>query len=229
VKLGILGGTFDPIHVAHLRVAEEVREALGLGRVLFMPAADPPHKHHHATPEQRLEMVRLAIAGTRAFDVLDLELRRDGPSYTADTLALLGERFSGDELWFIIGTDQFRVLESWSRPEQVLARTNLAVVRRPGEKEGPLRELLPLELADQFEPECDAPQDTLRHRSGHRVSAVPITRIDVSSSMLRACLARGDSVRYLVPDSVADFIEERGLYRVPEGVRGGDREGQEAG
>jgi nicotinate-nucleotide adenylyltransferase len=213
VRLGILGGTFDPVHVAHLRVAEEVREALDLERILFVPAGDPPQKARTRAPaRERLEMVRLAILGESAFEVLDLELARPGPSYTADTLDALHDAAPDDEPWFILGTDQFRNLDSWSRPEAVLAGTNLAVVKRPGEIEGSLRELVPPTLADGFLPEGDR-ADELIHVSGRIARAVPITRLDISSTDLRARIARGESIRYLVPDRVLEFIEKRRLYR----------------
>jgi nicotinate-nucleotide adenylyltransferase len=213
VRLGIFGGTFNPVHVAHLRVAEEVREALGLARVLFVPSGDPPQKSKGLAPaRERLEMVRLAVLGESAFEALDVEIGRPGPSYTADTLAALDRESSAGELWFILGTDQFRRLDTWSRPEAVLARANLAVVNRPGEKRAPLRELIPPVLADQFEVAKDSRND-LVHVSGHAVRDVPITRLDISSTGLRARIARGESIRYLVPERVLQYVEERGLYR----------------
>jgi nicotinate-nucleotide adenylyltransferase len=213
VRLGILGGTFNPVHVAHLRVAEEVREALTLERVLFVPSGDPPQKSEGLAPaRERLEMVRLAVLGDPAFEVVDLELGRSGPSYTADTLATLHRASPESELWFILGTDQFRRLDTWSRPECVLARANLAVVSRPGEEGGALRELLPPTLVDQFAV-ASGRRDELTHASGNAARAVPITRLDVSSTDLRARIARGESIRYLVPERVLEYIEKRGLYR----------------
>jgi nicotinate-nucleotide adenylyltransferase len=213
VRLGILGGTFNPVHVAHLRVAEEVREALGLDRVLFLPSGDPPQKSDGLAPaRERLEMVRLAVLGEPAFEALDLELARPGPSYTADTLAALREASPESELWFILGTDQFRRLDTWSRPESVAGQANLAVVHRPGEQPGELRDLVPPPLADQFEVARDS-SGALVHASGHAVRAVPITRLDISSTEVRARIARGESIRYLVPERVLEYIEKRGLYR----------------
>jgi nicotinate-nucleotide adenylyltransferase len=213
VRLGILGGTFNPVHMAHLRVAEEVLEALGLERVLFVPSGDPPQKSKGLAPaHERLEMVRLAVLGEPAFEALNLELGRPGPSYTADTLAALHEDSPESELWFILGTDQFRRLDTWSRPEAVLARANLAVVNRPGEDGGSLRELVPPQLEDQFDPAQDR-RGQLVHASGHAVQSVAITRLDISSTELRARIARGASIRYLVPERVLDYIEKRGLYR----------------
>ncbi len=212
MRLGILGGTFDPIHVAHLRVAEEVREARALDRVLFVPSADPPHKQHFAAARDRLEMVERAIRSHSNFEAEPMEFARPGPSYTADTLAELADRHAEAELWFIVGTDQVRVLDTWSRPDQVLERANLAVVQRPGEKWAPLGELLPASLRGSFTAEDDATVERLRHASGSELRRVPITPLEVSSSELRAKIARGESVRYLIPDSVREWIEARGLY-----------------
>jgi nicotinate-nucleotide adenylyltransferase len=213
VRLGILGGTFNPVHVAHLRVAEEVREALGLDRVLFVPSGDPPQKSEGLAPaRERLEMVRLAVLGEPAFEALDLEVARPGLSYTADTLAALREASPESELWFILGTDQFRRLDTWSRPESVAGQANLAVVHRPGEQPGELRDLVPPSLADQFEA-AQGSSEQLVHASGHAVRAVPITRLDISSTDVRARIARGESIRYLVPERVLEYIEKRGLYR----------------
>jgi len=199
VRLGILGGTFDPVHIAHLRVAEEVREALGLERVLFVPAGDPPLKTHTGAPAAaRLEMVRLAVASHPAFEALDLEVRRDGPSYAADTLADLQRDNPGVELWFILGTDQLRALDQWREPRRVLERARLAVVRRPGEKEGTVRDLVPVSLADALESTV--------------FESVPITALAISSTDIRMRLARGASVRYLVPDPVLEYIRDRRLY-----------------
>jgi nicotinate-nucleotide adenylyltransferase len=187
VKVGILGGTFDPIHLGHLRAAENAREELGLGRVAFVPAAVPPHR---AAPvcsgRDRFAMVALATAGRAAFFASDAELERSGPSYTVDTLRAWQQERPGDDLVLLLGSDAYAELRSWREAEAVLGLCRIAVVARPGE------------AADV------AVQDALR---------VGGPGLPVSSSEIRRRVREGRSVRYLVPDAVADYIEKRGLYR----------------
>ena len=210
MSLGILGGTFNPVHLAHLRIAEEVREALGLESVLFVPAGDPPHKRAIIAPfEQRLEMLEIATAPNPAFEVSDLEGRREGRSYTLHTLRELGARHPDRRLWFIIGSDAFELLEGWHRPEELFALASFAVVGRPGKAARPLEALLPATLARDFEP---TPLG-LEHRSGQEIREVAVTPLAVSASDLRRRVARGASLRYLVPDAVIDYIQKHGLYR----------------
>lgn len=210
MSLGILGGTFNPIHLAHLRVAEEAREALALERVLFIPSADPPHKTRGLAPaSHRLAMARLATASNPAFEVQDLELRRPGPSYTVDTLRELRAAHPGRRLWFVIGADAFAELETWHRPDELLALASLAVIPRPGSAERPLADLLPPQLRKGLR----ATPSGLEHPSGQEVRAVPVSALAISATDLRWRVARGASIRYLVPDSVADYIEKHGLYQ----------------
>jgi nicotinate-nucleotide adenylyltransferase len=209
VSLGVLGGTFNPIHLAHLRLGEIARETLGLERVLFVPAGDPPLKSRGIAPaEQRLELVRLAIAGNSGFEVLDLELRRAGPSYTIDTLRALRERYAGQRLWFILGADAFAELDSWHRAAELFALTSFAVVARPGHAEDPV-ELLPSGLSAELR----AGPNGLVHDSGNEVRRIEFAPLGISATELRARIARGASVRYLVPDPVIEYIEKHRLYQ----------------
>ncbi len=210
MSLGILGGTFNPVHLAHLRIAEEVREALGLESVLFVPTGDPPHKRAPIAPfEQRLEMLEIATAPNPAFEVSDLEGRRKGRSYTLHTLRELDARHPDRRLWFIIGSDAFELLEGWHRPEELFALASFAVVGRPGKAPRPLEALLPATLARDFQPT----QLGLEHRSGQEIREVAVSPLAVSASDLRRRVARGASLRYLVPDAVIDYIRKHGLYR----------------
>jgi nicotinate-nucleotide adenylyltransferase len=210
VSLGILGGTFNPIHLAHLRVAEEVREALGLERVLFVPSGDPPHKLDALElAERRHEMVRLAVETNPAFEVLDLELRRAGPSYTVDTLEELGRTHPGQRLWFIIGSDAFEELETWHRPARLFELASLAVVQRPGQVARPVDAVLPEKLARPFR----ATARGLEHASGNEIRSVAISELAISATDIRARIARGASIRYLVPRAVIEYIRKNGLYR----------------
>lgn len=189
MRLGIFGGTFDPPHLGHLIVASDACEALELDRLILIPAAEPPHKRGRVmtTATQRLEMVRAAIRGDPRFEVDDLELRRHGPSYTVETLRALSERHPDAELFFLVGVDQMRELRSWREPDEVARLACLSVLTRGGEH-----------------PDPDTP---FRHR------VVPVTRIDLSATDIRARVREGKSVRYLVPEGVERLIEEWGLYQ----------------
>jgi nicotinate-nucleotide adenylyltransferase len=190
VKIGILGGTFDPIHLGHLRAAECAREELGLDRVVFVPARTPPHgKGPQASSLDRYAMVAVATAGHPAFEPSDIELRRDGPSYTVDTLTEWLRDSPEDALFVIVGSDTFAEMPSWKEPERVFALCTVAVVARPG----------------------DASPET-RSRSARAVG-VEGPGLAISSTEVRQRLAAGRSVRYLVPEAVADYVVKRGLYR----------------
>lgn len=195
-RLGIFGGTFDPIHHGHLAIAEAARQELGLEQVLFVPAAQQPLKQAHAAPAaQRLALTRLAIAGNPAFAVSTLELERPGPSYTADTLAAIRAERPDAALWFIIGADATRWLPQWHQLERVVAAARLAVIARPG---------YPLDLAA-----LAASQPLL----AGRMELVAAPGLEISATELRERIAAGRSVRYLVPDSVAAHIAAHRLYQ----------------
>jgi len=212
VKVGVLGGTFNPIHIAHLRLAEEMREALSLERVLLVPAGDPPLKRRGiASSEHRLEMVRRASASNPALEVSDIEIRRAGPSYSVDTLAELRRRSPGVDLWFLVGADTLCELDAWREPERLFTLAHFAVATRPGHDRA-LRELLPASLASAFR---DGPRG-LVHESGSELRSVPFTPLAISASDVRQRLARGASIRYLVPDEVVEYIGKHHLYREKE-------------
>jgi nicotinate-nucleotide adenylyltransferase len=203
--VGVFGGTFDPIHYAHLAVAEEAAEALGLERVLFVPAGQPPHKPGQAITAgaHRLAMVELAIAGNDRFAVDRLELERDGPSYTVDTLEALGAsgptpepRFR--ELILILSADAFLGLASWHDPRRIFELARVAVAPREGYPSAEatfMTEHFP-DLAD-------------------RVVFLDGPRMRLSASELRSRAAAGRTLRYLVPDAVAAYIDDHDLYRNP--------------
>ncbi len=203
-SLGVLGGTFDPIHVAHLALAQEAAESLGLERVLFVPAGSPPHKPGIVvTPgADRLAMVQLAIAGNDRFQVSRIELDREGPSYTIDTLEALvagrGSKTVDGDIVLILSADAFLGLPSWREPVRVLELARLAVAPRDGYPEAG-----PEFLADRFP------------GLSHRAIFLDGPRIRLSASVLRDRAAAGRSLRYLVPDAVAAYIGDHGLYRNP--------------
>lgn len=200
MKLGIMGGTFDPIHNGHLLIANEAGWRLKLDRVLFIPAGDPPHKQdRRVTPDRcRLEMVRLATADNPGFEVLTIELEREGFSYTADTLAALSQQYGPHtELYFIIGVDAAADLLSWYQPERVLELARLVVCERPGY-------VLPTEKLQAGLPRTDLFE---------RLILLDVPMLEISSSELRARIGAGEPIRYLVPDEVADYIAREELYR----------------
>jgi nicotinate-nucleotide adenylyltransferase len=207
-SLGVLGGTFDPIHVAHLALAQDAAESLGLERVLFIPAGSPPHKPGVAVTAgaDRLAMVRLAVAGNERFAVSRIELDRVGPSFTADTLEELARARASEgvegpaDITLILSADAFLGLPTWHEPRRVLELARLAVAPRDGYPEaGP--ELLAVHFP------------TL----AHRVVFLDGPRIRLSASALRDRAAAGRSLRYLVPDAVAAYIDDHALYRRAQG------------
>ncbi|HEY1169408.1 MAG TPA: nicotinate-nucleotide adenylyltransferase [Candidatus Limnocylindrales bacterium] len=204
-RVGILGGTFDPIHYGHLVIAEQVREALGLDRVLFVPAALPPHKLNEpvAPAADRAAMVELAVAGNPAFSMSEIELRREGPSYTADTLTELADEAVRQgvarDLFFILSAEALNGLRNWHKPARLLRLARLVVVPRPG---APLPDATQLGLI--------LPGGTA---SAGRVECVETTLIAHSSSDVRSRAAEGSSLRYLVPPAVDAYIRDHRLYR----------------
>jgi nicotinate-nucleotide adenylyltransferase len=197
MRVGILGGTFNPPHLAHLVCAQEAHARLGLDRVVLLPAHIPPHKEAEDDPgaAHRLAMCERAVAGDDRLVVSRLELDRAGPSYTVDTLRVLHDREPESDLTFIVGGDMAMSLPDWREPEQVLVLARLGVVERAGAS----REQIAERLA------------SLGGRG--RVDFFSMPRIDISSTDLRERVARRAPVRYLVPDGVVAYVAEHGLYR----------------
>lgn len=190
-RIGVFGGTFDPIHVGHLVAAQDAHRALELDRILFIPAAEPPHKKAGPVSDARLreEMVRAAVGDDTRFEVSDVEIRRGGASYTVDTLRTLLEFHARAQLYLIIGADQLAELDTWKEPRELARLAKLAVMSRKGEDPEAVR--APLDV--EFE----------------RMS---VTRVDISSTLIRTRVAAGEPVRYLVPEAVRRIIEREGLY-----------------
>jgi len=206
--VGVLGGTFDPIHLGHLRTALELLERLGLGEVRFVPCREPPHRPPPQVGDLRLEMVLAAIEGEPRFVADDRELRRPGPSYTVDTLASLHAELPSRALCLLLGMDAFLGLPSWHRWTELPAYAHIVVAHRPGwtpPREGPLGELLAERGTE------DVAQ--LRDPAGGRIVVTPVTQLDISSTQLRDELARGADPRYLVPDRVREILLRTSCYR----------------
>jgi nicotinate-nucleotide adenylyltransferase len=217
-RIGILGGSFDPIHLGHLRCAEEVREAFGLDAVAFVPANRPPHKPDRrlADGSQRLAMVKLAVAGNPAFYASSLEIDRGGISYSIDTLEALAAIERDAELFFIVGVDAFGEMQTWKDVARLFTLASVVVTNRPPHTAQTSIEHLPVAAREAF---CyDPPTLSYRHRSGTRLHFHPITALDISATALRERVRREQSIRYLVPPDVEQYIREHGLYRSGESV-----------
>ena len=208
--IGILGGTFDPIHYGHLRPALELLEGLDLAEVRFVPCRIPVHRGlPQITAEQRLELVRLATAGQAGFVVDDRELRREGSSYMVDTLASLREDFGEAPLCLIVGADAFRELHTWHRWRELSRFAHIVVMQRPG----PPKPFVPV-LKEFIAPRRADPA-ALRRQIAGGILFQPVTQLDISATHIRALLARGQSPRFLLPEAVLARIHERALYRSP--------------
>jgi nicotinate-nucleotide adenylyltransferase len=211
--LGILGGTFNPIHYAHLRLAEELADALALERVRIIPANIPPHRETpRVSTQHRLQMVRLACAGNTRLEVDERECLRSGPSYTVDTLQELRAELGGEQpLCLLLGLDAFAQLTMWSRWERLFELAHIAIAQRPGFNLD--RASLPLPLAAQLETRATETVSDMHMRPAGLIVVRPITALDISSTAIRAGIAEGASPRYLLPDSVLDYIRRHQLYK----------------
>jgi nicotinate-nucleotide adenylyltransferase len=187
LKIGILGGTFNPVHIGHLILAEEVREKLQLNKVIFVPTYIPPHKQNSdvAAAVERLTMVKAAIKDNDYFFASDIEIKRKGPSYTVDTVKALNKKFPGDELYFITGSDLLKYLDEWKDFRELLRLVKFVVATRPG---------YPLEKIPAY------------------VRRVGIRAVDVSAFEIRQCIKEKKSFRYLVPEAVFEYINKKKLY-----------------
>lgn len=194
MRIGLFGGTFDPVHLGHLILAEACREACSLDQVLFIVAGEPPHKGHPRTSaKHRHEMVELAIAGNAGFEVSDIEMTRPGPHYSFETLQLIQQQRPDDELFFLVGADSLADLPGWRYPERICQMASLIVVNRPGTE--------PATISGFQAPEGAKP-----------VYHVTMPDVGIASRMIRAKLAEARSVRYLVPRAVEMYLTHHHLY-----------------
>lgn len=193
INLGIYGGTFDPIHHGHLIIAQHVQNALSLDKIIFIPAAIPPHKEHLQITENNLrwQMLKLAIESNSAFEGCSIELDKKGISFSIDTIELIRKKrnLSRDQLYFIIGADSLRDIHTWYRPEDIFKLSRVVVVPRPG-----------VDLAK------------VSHKFRNQIINVDAPLIEISSSKIRELIRSGKSIRYLVPDRVEQFIRQHKLY-----------------
>nr|WP_308741931.1 nicotinate-nucleotide adenylyltransferase [uncultured Anaerocolumna sp.] len=198
-KVGIMGGTFNPIHMAHLILAESAYEQLQLDKILIMPSKKPPHKLHEpiVSDHHRKEMVKLAIEGNPHFELSLMELEREGITYTADTLRQLAKDFPENEYYFILGWDSLQQIEKWRDPDVILRLSHIVAAGR-----------------------YRSPKDKIEQQAHHleemyhgKIHLLEIPNMDLSSEMLREHIKEGKSIRYYVPSQVAQYIQEHGLYK----------------
>ncbi len=213
-KIGIFGGTFNPIHNGHLRVAEEVRQAFALQKIYLVPSSRPPHKGETevAAAEHRLAMVRRARRGNPFFGSSSYECRKGGTSYSIETLAYFRKRLVGAEIYFVIGWDAWCEIGTWHSFSKLFSLANFIIISRQGRRllvEDSSESLFPFALQDEF---CYEKEFCYRHTSGHSLHFMAVTRLDISSTRVRSETAAGRSLRYLVPDSVANYIYRNKLY-----------------
>jgi len=213
MKTGILGGTFNPIHLAHLRIAEEVQQACELDKVLFIPAAEPPHKDvaGQVSFTHRLAMVEAAICDYPNFQSSDLEIQRSGKSFSVDTLDILHRQDPHGEFYFIIGLDSYRDIASWKDFARLFSLSHMVVTTRPGVLMRDPFAPLPVAIHKDF---CyDVESKNIQHKTGNKLIFLKETYLNISSTQIRELLASEQSVRHLVPPVVADYIEEHSLYQ----------------
>jgi nicotinate-nucleotide adenylyltransferase len=191
-KIGILGGTFDPIHLGHLVLAEQVKEKLQLDQVIFMPSASPPHKTKRklSSAKDRFQMTKLALENNPTFLVSDIELNRGGLSYTVDTLKQLKKQYPDSEIYFLTGSDVLNEIQTWKDPEQIYKLVKVVIAIRP--------------CFDSF--------DSKNHFAKKSI-IVPITGIDISSTQIRERVKKKQSIKYLVPAKVEEYIKKKKLYQ----------------
>lgn len=208
--LAIYGGTFDPVHLGHLRAAQEVAEELGLDRVYFMPCAEPPfRKDVRASATDRLAMVRLAVEGNPRFGVSDLEIRRGGKSYAVESLEELKRAHPASRLVFLVGADAFFSVHSWYQPRRLFELADFAVMTRPGAPGRDIAEYLERYLDPAF---SRAEGGWVRLPGGHGARQVTTTLLDISSTDLKRRAAAGLALTYLVPPAVEEYIRTMKLY-----------------
>jgi nicotinate-nucleotide adenylyltransferase len=215
-RLGILGGTFNPIHLGHLAAAEEIRDRLKLEKVLFIPAFIPPHKDDEVMPSaiQRQEMIRLAVKGNAHFAVSDIEIRRGGVSYTIDTIEAMRQTHPGAELHFITGLDSFLEIKTWKEWERLLTLCSFVVLSREGHRFRDIAGLGILNVPEQELMMLDAREKTelVVTSGGVRVSLEMIPFLDISSTDIRQRVRNGRSIKYHLPEPVEHYIIENKLY-----------------
>ena len=210
MRVGIFGGTFDPIHNGHLRAAEEVRESFSLERIYFVPVFIPPHKKDQKISgvKDRLNMVRLAIKGNSFFKLSDIEVKRGGISYSMDTIKSMEKKF--EELYYLIGVDAFSEIHTWHQYTDLFYHTNFIVMVRPSHARESGLKMFPSHVRKHIKTLDDR---TFEHASGKRVHLQLVTQLDISATKIRFSMGERKSIRYLVPSQVEKYIKDKELYK----------------
>lgn len=213
MKIGLLGGTFNPIHIGHLRGAEEIREILALDRIYFIPSAMPSHKDSSdvASPANRLKMVELATVGNPFFEVCNIEIKRGGPSYTVHTLEYFSSKFPEFEIYFILGAELLSEIHTWKEYKRLFELSNFAVITRPG---FPHSTSIPLALRDDFRyyKNEENAKFYMHKDSTKTLALVEIEGIQISSTRIRDLINKTSSIKYLVPKEVEAYILGNKIY-----------------
>ncbi|MBF0344938.1 MAG: nicotinate (nicotinamide) nucleotide adenylyltransferase [Nitrospirae bacterium] len=215
-RIGLYGGTFNPIHIAHLRVAQEIWSLCRLDKVVFVPSYNPPLKREGIVSfDDRVEMIRMAIEDNPRFLLSNAESKREGPSYTLLTLKDMKRQFYDSVLFFIIGIDAFLDLPNWHMPEKIVAATNLIVTTRPPWQltnvlQSPFIETSEVELTSE---DNDASSIELPLKGSNRLTLCRVTPLAISSTTIRELTRRGESIKYLLPENVESYIINKGLYK----------------
>jgi nicotinate-nucleotide adenylyltransferase len=217
MRVGLFGGTFNPVHLGHLRSALEVQEGVGLDQVILIPAAVPPHKGSGelAGAAERLEMIAAAVEGVPGLAASDVETRRAGPSFTIDTVRHFRDLLAQAELFLIVGLDAFLEIDTWRSFRELLELVPLIVISRPAGGLPPDGEPVERFIRARISPECSVDRGSAVYQApGVRgIRIFPVTALDLSSSRIRELVRAGRSIRYLVPERVHTYIQNRGLYR----------------
>jgi nicotinate-nucleotide adenylyltransferase len=214
MKWGLFGGTYDPIHLGHLRCAEEVLEIFDLNRIIFVPASKPPHKIDAEITSfyHREQMITLAIEGNPVFSFSNVEKERKDTSYSVETVEYILKKYMENlELYFILGQDAFHAIQTWKDWQRLLLLCNFVVMTRPGYEDRGLEGILPADFASRFT--YDDTVKGFRGPTGHVIFFRGVTFLDISSSDIRQRVRAGKSIKYLVPDAVRHYIAKNSLYR----------------
>lgn len=215
MKIGLIGGTFNPVHLGHLRAAEETREILNLDQICFIPANIPPHKDSYeiADTKHRLNMLKIATEENDGFKVDDIELKREGQSFTINTLKELKDKNPDYEYYFILGTELFSRIDTWENYKSLFNYSNFIILNRPGYYEIDISNLFPLALKNEFRYSYKENKiDVFEHKSSNKLIFINISGIKLSSTKIRSLISENKSIRYLVTEKVQKYILENKLY-----------------
>jgi nicotinate-nucleotide adenylyltransferase len=216
MKIGVFGGTFNPVHYGHLRSAEEIRRKFGLDRIFFIPSGNPPLKRKElAEAAHRYAMVKMAVRDNPSFEVLDIECVRPGKSYTVSTLEQLLKKYADADLYFMLGVDAFLDIPNWREPERILSLTNFIVLSRPGKNfadlfHSPYLGMKKAILTSLDRGESESCMTVLK--GGKKAFLTPVTPLGISSTDIRKCVKKGFSIKYLLPAVVESYIISHNLF-----------------